>query len=171
MVEIELTEQALIIHLRGIYRFLGFRRRIACPLAHVTAVAPNATPALLALPFRATYKVGTRLPGLVIGGFGTRGDGRNFYALRTGKRAITIALEEERYAGLIVEVDDPAGMARAIGAAARRAGGARDQHRSPARAPRAVRVAKTQHVPPSPPLVPPASTGWWARLRARLGGD
>jgi len=84
MIEIELTGQALIIHMRGIYRFLALRRRVECPLAHVRAGAPGVTPALLALPLRATYKVGSRLPGrLIIVSFGTRSDGTNFYAIRT----------------------------------------------------------------------------------------
>ena len=122
MVELELSGESLILHLRGIYRFLALRRRVVCALAHVTAVAPDVAPAVLALPLRATYKVGTRLPGrLIIGSFGTRRGGTNFYALRTGARAITIALEYERYAALIVEVADPAGMASLLGAAAERA--------------------------------------------------
>lgn len=122
MIEIELTGQTLIIQMRGIYRFLALRGRVECALANVRSVAPDVTPALLALPLRSTYKVGTRLPGrLIIGSFGTRASGTHFYAIRTGERAITITLAHERYAALIVEVDDPAGMASAIGVAAARA--------------------------------------------------
>lgn len=122
MTEIELTAQSLIIHMRGIYRFLALRGRVEYTLAHVRDVSPDVTPELLALPLRSTYKVGTRLPGrLIIGSFGTRGSGTNFYAIRTGERAITITLEHERYGALIVEVEDPAGMASAIAAAAGRA--------------------------------------------------
>lgn len=122
MLEIELTGQTLIIHMRGIYRVLALRGRVECALANVRAVAPDVAPALLALPLRSTHKVGTRLPGrLIIGSFGTRASGTNFYAIRTGERAITITLEHERYAALILEVEDPAGMASAIGVAAERA--------------------------------------------------
>lgn len=125
MIEIELAGQSLIIHMRGIYRFLALRRRVECDLAHVRAVSPSVSPELLALPLRATYKVGSRLPGrLIIGSFGRGGD-THFYAIRTGERAITITLEHERYTALIVEVEDPAAMASAISAAAERATAAR----------------------------------------------
>ena len=125
MFEIELTEQSLILRMRGIYRFLALRGQVVCALAHVLEVSPTVTPELLALPLRATRKVGSRLPGrVIIGSFGTRA-GSNFYAIRTGERAITITLDDEPYGALVIDVDDPAGRATAIGTAVARAKAAR----------------------------------------------
>lgn len=125
MIAIELTDQSLIIRMQGIYRFLALRRRVECSLTHVRGVSPGITPELGEIPFRATRKVGTRLllrgRRLIIGSFGTLRDGTYFYAIRTGERAITIALEHEPYGALVIEVEDPAGMASAISAAADRA--------------------------------------------------
>ena len=122
MFELELTEGSLIVHLRGIYRFFALRGRVECALAQVRAVSPGVTPVLLALPLGATRKVGTRLPGrLIIGRFGTLRDGDYFYAIRSGDRAVTVELEGERYAALVLEVEDPAELARRIAAAAERA--------------------------------------------------
>src|SRR4051794_12822165 len=121
MFEIELTEKLLILHMRGIYRFLAFPRQVVCALAHVREVSPTVTPELLALPLRATRKAGTRLPGrVIIGSFGTRA-GSNFYAIRTGEQAITITLDDEPYGALIMDVDDPAGRVTAIDTAVARA--------------------------------------------------
>ena len=122
MFELELTERSLIVHLRGIYRFLALRRRVACALAHVRAVSPGIAPALTDLPVRATRKAGSRLPGrLIIGSFGYARGAPAFFALRSGERALTIELEQERYAALVLEVEDPAGLASTIAAAAERA--------------------------------------------------
>jgi hypothetical protein len=44
MIELELTERSLIVHMRGIYRFLALRRRVECELAHVRAVSPGIPP-------------------------------------------------------------------------------------------------------------------------------
>ena len=122
MIEIELTDRSLIVHMRGIYRFLALRRRVECELAHVRAVSPGIPPALTYLPFRATRKAGSRLPGrLIIGSFGYARGEPSFFAIRSGERAVTVELEQERYAALVLEVEDPAGLARRIGAAAERA--------------------------------------------------
>ena len=76
------------------------------------------------LPLRATRKFGTRLllrdRRLIIGSFGTLSGGDYFFAIRCGERAVTIALEHERYVALVLKVDDPEGTASMIGDAAER---------------------------------------------------
>jgi hypothetical protein len=79
-------------------------------------------PTLTYLPFRATRKAGSRLPGrLIIGSFGYARGAPYFFAIRSGESAVTIELEQERYAALVLEVEDPAGTVRRIVAAAERA--------------------------------------------------
>ena len=128
MVEIELTERSLVVHMQGINRFLALRRRVECALADVRSVTVGIPAELRDLPFRATRKVGTRLilgsTRIIIGRFGTLSGGDYFYAINSGERAITIELEQGRNAAfkaLVIEVADPAGMAHAIGAAVERA--------------------------------------------------
>jgi hypothetical protein len=126
MFDIELTDQTLIVRMRGRrYQFLALHREVEVALAHVREVTVGISPELRQLPFRATRKRGSRMVlatmRLFIGKFGTLRGGDYFYAIRTGERAITITLEHERFRGLVLEVEDPEGMASTISAAAERA--------------------------------------------------
>ena len=128
MVEIELTERSLVLNMRGINRFLALRQRVECALTDVRSVTVGIPIELRELPFCATRKIGTRLilgsTRIIIGSFGTLSDGDYFYAINSGERAITIALDhghQTAFNALVIEVADPAGMAHAIGAAAERA--------------------------------------------------
>ena len=131
MTEIELTPTALVAHLRGIDRFLAWRRRVAVPLERVRGAELGIAPDVRLV--RGTY---IRWPasdvagGLKVGTFlvlrprgRLRDATRLFYATRGGANAITVRLSGARYAAIVVEVADPAATVAAINAALEGAAG------------------------------------------------
>ena len=127
MTEIELTPSALIVHLRGIDRFLAWRRRVVVPLTQVRGAELGIAPDVRlvrgayvrwpASDVQGRLKVGTFL---VLRPQGRLRDAtRLFYNTRRGDNAITIRLSGAPYAALVVEVADPAATVAAINAAAR----------------------------------------------------
>ena len=119
--EIELTPSSLVVHLRGIDRFLAWRRRVEVPLTQVQGAEPGIAPDVRLV--RGTY---VRWPasdvqgGLKVGTFLLRDKRRLFYNTRGGDNAITIRLTSARYAAIVVEVADPAATLIAINSAARK---------------------------------------------------
>ena len=125
MTEIELTPTSLVVHLRGIDRFLAWRRRVEVPLTQVQGAELGIAPDVKLV--RGTY---IRWPasdvqgGLKVGTFlvlrpkgRLRDATRLFYNTRSGDNAITIRLTGARYAAIVVEVADPAATVAAIAAA------------------------------------------------------
>ena len=125
MTEIELTPTELVVHLRGIDRFLALRRQVVVPVTQVRGATPGIAPDVRLV--RGTY---VRWPasdvqgGLKVGTFlilrpkgRLRDATRLFYNTRRGDNAITIRLTGARYAAIVVEVADPAATVAAINAA------------------------------------------------------
>lgn len=105
----------LVVRLSGWEKFWAFHRDLRVPLTSVRAVdlPPNAWAVLR----------GWRMAGTGIGGFvalGTRrhGDGYDFVALHRQQPAVEVELTTGRFSRLVVSVDDPAGDADRIAAAA-----------------------------------------------------
>ena len=125
MTEIELTPTSLVVHLRGIDRFLFWRRRVEAPLTQVQGAELGIAPNVKLV--RGTYVswLASHVPGrLYIGTFlvlrpkgRLRDATRLFYNTRSGDNAITIRLSGARYAAIVVEVADSAATVAAINAA------------------------------------------------------
>ncbi len=118
MTEIELTESALRVHIRGIDQFLSFRKQIEAPLAHVVGAVVGIDPDA-ELSWQSLRLPGAALPGVVLAGSYLQFRDKTwlFYNTRRGEKAITINLTHEHYAALVVEVEDPEGTVAAINAA------------------------------------------------------
>jgi hypothetical protein len=127
MTEIELTPTEFVVHLRGIDRFLAWRRQVVVPLKQVRGATPGIAPDVRlvrgayvrwpASDVQGRLKVGTFL---VLRPRGRLRDAtRLFYNTRGGEKAITIRLAGARYTAIVVEVADPAATVAAINAAAR----------------------------------------------------
>lgn len=117
MTEIEITTTELVIRVMGADRFLALKSELRIGLAHV--VSAEADPA----PARRVWK-GLRLPGTSIPGVLTAGSFLQhgewtFWDVHNADKAIVIRLQHEHYSALVLEVEDPAGTARLISAAAR----------------------------------------------------
>jgi hypothetical protein len=112
MAEIELTADALIVHITGVDRFLSLKSRVEVPLAHVASVGPAADEAHRV--FHGIRAVGTNLPGVITTGTFVQHGEWSFWDVHDPDHAIEIRLHDEGYARLVIGVDDPASTIAAI---------------------------------------------------------
>jgi len=122
MAQIELTSGTLIIRIEGADKLWALKSQLAIPLGHVAGVEPAEAEAREWL--HGIRLGGTHLPGVISAGrFYERGQWV-FWDVHHPERAIAIALRDERYSRLVVEVDDPGAALAAIeNAAGPRTGG------------------------------------------------
>jgi hypothetical protein len=115
MAEIEITATSLIVHIRGADRFFAFKSQLEVPLEHIAAVDASVPEA--GDFWHGIRLLGTELPGVITAGsFVQSGEGA-FWDVHDPDKAIAIRLHDEHYAKLVIGVDDPAAIARQIGAA------------------------------------------------------
>jgi hypothetical protein len=118
MTRIEINEDTLAVHVQGLDRLWAFKSELRIPLAHVSGAAPAEEEARqwwhgLKVP-------GTNIPGVITAGTFYEREGRVFWDVQNPERAIAITLHDDRYAKLVIEVEDPAteiaGIQTALGA-------------------------------------------------------
>jgi hypothetical protein len=117
----------LVVLIEGLERLLCPRWRVAVPLRHITdAQARPLAPHGLLEHLRGLMQSGTHVPGIMrVGTFADK-DGLVFYAVRDGRRAVSVELEGERLRRLVLEPpehEEPLAWAarlRELAAAARR---------------------------------------------------
>ena len=103
MTLVEITEDQLVVTMRGMDRWWALRRRIAVPRAHVRGATADPgvgrEPAGLRSP-------GTHVPRVVTAG-SYRKDGEwTFWNLRAGQQPLVVQLTGERYTRLVLGVAD-----------------------------------------------------------------
>jgi hypothetical protein len=104
MAVVTIEADALTVKFRGIHRFWTLRRRLDVPLGHI--VDARIDP-LLASGRPGWRLLGAELPGIVAAGrFISHGE-RAFWDVVNPDKALVIELREERYARLVLEVDEP----------------------------------------------------------------
>ena len=111
MTRIDVTGDQLVVTMQGMDRFWSLRRRIAVPLAHVRGA--TADPGVVREP------AGTRAPGTYVPRFITAGtfyrDGEwVFWNVRGSRDPVVIELADERYARLVLGVDDARATAEQV---------------------------------------------------------
>ena len=112
MTEVELTQDTLIVHVRGMDRLWSLRSRLEIPLSHVldaeadTQVARDWQKGLRA--------PGTHVPGVITAGTFFQDGDRVFWDVRDPEKTMVIRLEDERYTRLVIEVEDPRATVAAI---------------------------------------------------------
>ncbi len=115
MVNIGLTPDTLLIRIEGVNRFWALKRQLKIPLAHVVGVEADHQ---VAQQWKRLWKgfrwPGTYLPGVITAGTFYKGGERIFWDVRHPERAITVHLTEEKYARLVMEVEEPAADVAAI---------------------------------------------------------
>ncbi len=117
MTTVELTSTTLVVHMEGANRVLAFRSRIEVPLEHIAGA--HRTDGRIGM-WRGLRLFGTHVPGVIVAGtFREKGETVFWDVHDHRDRAIAIELHDERYARLIVEVEDPDATVAAIGAALR----------------------------------------------------
>lgn len=117
MAEIIVEEDRVVVHVQGVDRILALTTRLEVPLAHVVGAAPDEVEAR-------RWWHGVREPGidvphvLTAGRFLQHGD-LVFWDVRGPERAISVELRHERYAKLVIGVEDPDTAVNLINAAVR----------------------------------------------------
>jgi len=112
MVDLSLADGHLTVHVRGADRLWAFKSTLEIPLAHIAGVREDPSIAQ-------GWQHGLRMPGISIPGVITAGtfyqDGKRiFWDVHNPANTIVIALRDERYNELIVEVADPQAAVRLI---------------------------------------------------------
>jgi hypothetical protein len=118
MAEIEITATSLIVHIRGADRFFALKSQLEVPLEHIAAVDASAPEAHQI--WHGMRIAGTNLPGVITAGRFIQHGEWAFWDVHDPDKAIVIRLHDERYAKLVIGVDDPAGVAATISRAVQR---------------------------------------------------
>lgn len=120
MAEIELNPSSLVVHIRGVDQFFALKSQLEVPLEHVAAV--EVSPPEARRIWHGLRVGGTNLPGVITAGrFIDHGEWA-FWDVHDPDKAIAIHLHDERYAKIVIGVDDPAATTEAIKAAIRQTG-------------------------------------------------
>ena len=114
MAKIEITQTSLVVHMEGADKLWALKSRLEVPLAHV-ASAGHASDASKA--WHGFRTPGTDIPGVISAGTFHQDGERVFWHVHHADHAIEIALHDERYARLVIEVDEPDAAVAAIEAA------------------------------------------------------
>ena len=104
MVEISVKDNCLFIEVLGTHQLWALKKNLEIPLSHVTGVSID--------PNQTRYPQGWRAPGTYVPGLITAGtyhnDGKHyFWDVSDPHKAINIALRDEYFAELTLEVADP----------------------------------------------------------------
>jgi hypothetical protein len=114
MAEIEITPTTLVVHITGADVLLSLKSRIEVPLEHIAGVSvspPEAHDIWHGL------RIGTNLPGVITAGHFLQHGEWAFWDVHDPDKAIEIRLHDERYAKLVIGVDNFEATAQAIAAA------------------------------------------------------
>ena len=112
MAEVEFARDALIVHVRGMDRLWALRSRLEIPLAHV--LSAEADPELARGWRRGIRSGGMQVPGVITAGTFHQEGERVFWDVHDPEKTVVIQLRDERYARLIIEVEDPGETVAAI---------------------------------------------------------
>ena len=116
MADIEITATSLVVHIRGVDQLFALASRLEVPLEHISAV--ELSPPEAQGVWHGLRVGGTNLPGVITAGRFLQHGEWAFWDVHDPARAIAIRLRDERYAKLIVGVDDPLATVVAITSAA-----------------------------------------------------
>ena len=112
MAEVELAENTLIVHVRGMDRLWALKSRLEIPLNHVVGAEVDPQ---VAQGWRKDIRAsGTHVPGVIAAGTFYQDGERVFWDVHHPEKTVVIRLRDERYARLVIEVDDPRAAATAI---------------------------------------------------------
>jgi hypothetical protein len=112
MVELEVREGNLVMHVRGADKFWALKSTLEVPLQHLTGV--HADPTIARGWWHGLKLIGTDLPGVLWAGTFFQHGKRIFWDVHDPENTIVIDLRNERYSELIVEVADPAAAVQLI---------------------------------------------------------
>jgi hypothetical protein len=118
MVEISIHDDALVVDVLGSHKLFALKSELTVPLMHVKGARHD--PAHADRWWHGLKMPGTDIPGFFVAGTFWTTDGWRFWDVRHPQNAITIELNHEELAEIIVEVEDPDGLVTMINDAVRR---------------------------------------------------
>ena len=119
MTKVEIQDDRLVARIQGLDKVLALRSELSIPLAHVkgATVSPAEVRRRWRNPLRA-HVPGTDMPYVMMAGSFLFLDGEHaFWDVHDPDRTVVIELDHERFAKLVLEVEDPQAVAAAINAA------------------------------------------------------
>jgi hypothetical protein len=114
MADLEIVENKLIVHIRGVDKFFALASRLEVPLEHISSVEVNPAEAH---QIWHGLRVGTNLPGVITAGRFLQSGEWAFWDVHDPNSSIAIYLQDDSYARVVIGVDDPDAAASAIRAA------------------------------------------------------
>jgi hypothetical protein len=105
MVEISISAGSLMLHVKGADRLWAFKSSLEIPLRHIAAI--RADPSVAHGWWHGVRMAGTNVPGVITAGTFYQDGKRVFWDVHNPANTVVIALKDERYDELIVEVSDP----------------------------------------------------------------
>ena len=113
MAEVELTEDTLVVHVKGMDRIFALTSRLDIPLSHVMGAQVDPE---LGHPewWKSLRFAATQIPWVVSAGTFYQEGERVFWDVRDPEKVVVIRLRDERYARLVIGVEDPPATVRAI---------------------------------------------------------
>ena len=113
MAEVELTEDTLIVHVKGMDRIFALKSRLEIPLSHVMGAQVDPE---LGHPewWKSLRLTATQIPWVVTAGTFYQEGERVFWDVHDPEKVVVICLRDERYARLVIGVEDPPSTVAAI---------------------------------------------------------
>jgi hypothetical protein len=104
MVDLSIAEGKLTLHVRGADKLWAFKSSLEIPLIHIAGV--RADPEIAHGWLHGTRMPGTSIPGVITAGTFYQDGKRVFWDVHHPANTIVIALHDERYDEIVVEVSD-----------------------------------------------------------------
>jgi len=106
MVDLEVNEDKLVLHVKGADQLWALKSSLEIPLRHVAGI--RADPEVARGWFHGLKVPGTNIPGVITAGTFYQHGNFVFWDVHHPENTVVIDLHDERYQSLIVEVADPA---------------------------------------------------------------
>ena len=117
MAEVELAQDALIVHVRGMDQLFALRSRLEIPLSHVEGAEVD--PQEARRRWHGIMERGMWVPGAITTGTFYREGELVFWDVHDPEKTVVIRLRDERLARLVIEVEDPEAVVARVNEAAR----------------------------------------------------
>lgn len=104
MAEVTVDGDQLVVRITGLNKLWALKSRLRIPLDHVRGVTVDPG---IAKEHKGIRAPGTYLPRVITAGTYYRDGERVFWDVRDPARVVVIELRDERYARLVLQVDDP----------------------------------------------------------------
>ncbi|HEX6711284.1 MAG TPA: hypothetical protein VF068_13220 [Rubrobacter sp.] len=112
MAEVELTQDALIVHIRGMDQLWTLKSSLEIPISHV--IGAEADPEVTLGWWKGIRTPGTYVPGAIAAGTFHQEGEKVFWDVHNPEKTVVIRLRDEKYSRLVVEVEDPSATVATI---------------------------------------------------------